>query len=71
MKTAFDHALYAVCLLAAAVLYGEAMHRYGFRHGEAAKSCATVPGKQVISSTADNCTYADSYGRATTKRKAI
>jgi hypothetical protein len=35
------------------------------------KVCASVPGQQVVSSTADTCTYASAYGRATKKRKAI
>lgn len=35
------------------------------------KVCAIVPGEQVVSSTADTCTYASSYGRATRTRRAM
>lgn len=33
------------------------------------KQCAIAPGQQVTSSTPDSCTYANTYGRSTEKRK--
>lgn len=43
----------------------------GYNTGKAApKQCASVQGQQVVSTTADTCTYANSFGRATTKRRA-
>ncbi len=44
---------------------------HGYTHGQAARVCAIVPGQQVVSTTADTCTYANAYGRATKQRKAI
>ena len=35
------------------------------------KKCATVSGQQVVSTTADTCTYANSFVRVTVKRKAL
>ena len=42
----------------------------GVSVGSEAKQCATFPGAQIISSTADSCTYANAYGRATFRRNA-
>lgn len=35
------------------------------------KQCAKLAGHDPISTTADTCTFARSYGRATTKRRAM
>ncbi len=71
MNAAYRWCLSAVCLLAAAVLYGDAMYRHGVNHGTAApKVCASVPGHQVVSTTHDTCNYAVAYGRAIKKRRA-
>ena len=44
---------------------------YGFSTGIAEpKKCASVKGMEVVSSNAEFCTYANSFGRATTKRRA-
>ncbi len=44
---------------------------YGLATGKAEpRKCATVQGQQVVSSTAETCTYASEFGRATTKRRA-
>ena len=51
--------------IAIVVLMGlciEAGYQYGKQ--EVAKQCAVVPGEQVVSTTANTCTYATSYGRA-------
>lgn len=71
MNAAYRWCLSAVCWLAIAVLYGDAMYQHGVSHGTAApKVCASVPGEQVVSTVADTCTYAVSFGRATKKRRA-
>lgn len=35
------------------------------------RQCAKLAGHDPISTTADTCTFAQSYGRATTKRRAM
>lgn len=63
--------LKVVYILAVAVLYGQEMYDLGVRHTrEEPKKCAVVPGEQVVSTLADSCTYANAFGRATTKRRA-
>lgn len=48
-------------------------YNVGFTEGEKfqRKECAVVKGEQVISSTADICTYVRAYGLAIYKRRAI
>lgn len=64
-----DRIVFYVCLLALIGLMIEAGYQYG--KAEAAKQCATVPGQQVVSTTADTCTYASAYGRSTIKTAAL
>lgn len=57
----------AVCWLSSLYLAFD----YGFSTGAAEpRKCAAVQGQQVVSTTAEVCTYAATYGRATTKRRA-
>lgn len=66
-----DRIVFWVCLIVALGFYTAAVHSHGYQAGiEAPKVCAVVPGKQVVSSTADTCTYASAFGRATSKRRA-
>lgn len=54
-----------------AVSADNAYHR-GFKDGAAKpKVCASVPGEIVVSTTDEICTYANAYGRAIRKRRAI
>lgn len=66
-----ERLIFITALLATMYYIGDALYNYGFTHGQAARVCAIVPGQQVVSTTADTCTYANAYGRATKKRKAI
>lgn len=65
-----DRLIVIFAYFCAALLYGETMYQYGKTQGQALK-CAEVPGKEVVSTTKDTCTYANSYGRSTIKRAAI
>lgn len=66
-----DRIVFWMCLAVAFMFYTIAVYLHGVTHGKAEpKVCASVPGAQVISSTHEVCTYASSYGRATTKRRA-
>ena len=65
-----DRIVFWACVIIGVGLYTDGVYQYGYKHGQALKVCAVVPGQQVVSSTADVCTYANSYGRATTKRRA-
>lgn len=66
-----DRIVFWVCSAILFVAYTEAVYRYGVTHGKAEpKQCAAVQGQQVVSSTAEVCTYANAFGRATTKRRA-
>ena len=58
MNAAYRWCLSAVCVLAIAVLYGDAMYRYGVEHGQKVpRVCAKVMGMTPVYSTADECTY--------------
>ena len=66
-----DKIVFWVCVVSTLILYTHSVYEYGVTHGMAApKKCASVQGQQVVSSTADMCVYANSFGRATTKRRA-
>ena len=60
-----------LAILATMYYIGDAIYNYGYTHGQAAKVCASVPGQQVVSTTADTCAYANAYGRATRTRRAM
>lgn len=62
--------LVVVTCIWGATLYG-ALEYGRFLGRQEPKKCAAVPGEQVVSSTADRCTYAASYGRATKTRRAL
>lgn len=66
-----ERLIFLLAILATMFFIGKGLYNYGYTHGQAAKVCAAVPGQQVVSSTADSCTYANAYGRATKQRKAI
>ncbi len=66
-----ERIIFIVAILATMYYIGDSIYNYGFTHGQAARVCAIVPGQQLVSTTADTCTYANAYGRATKKRKAI
>lgn len=66
-----ERLIFLLAILATMFFIGKGLYNYGYTHGQAAKVCASVPGQQVVSSTADVCTYANAYGRATKQRKAI
>lgn len=66
-----ERIIFIVAILAIMYCIGDSIYNYSFTHGQAARVCAIVPGQQVVSTTADTCTYANAYGRATKKRKAI
>ncbi len=66
-----DRIVFWVCAVLLFFFYTQAVYDYGFTHGKAEpRKCASVQGQQVISTTENVCTYAQSYGRATTKRRA-
>lgn len=65
-----ERIIFIVAILATMYYIGDALYSYGYTHGQAARVCAIVPGQQVVSSTADTCTYANAYGRATKTRRA-
>lgn len=61
--------VFVLCLVSFAVFTS---YEVGYSHAaNATKVCAVVPGEQVVSSTADTCTYARSFWLATKKRRAI
>ena len=67
-----DSIIFWLCLILALVFYTQTVYDLGRTHGRAEpKKCAAVQGMEVVSSTADVCTYANAYGRATKQRKAI
>ncbi len=66
-----DRIVFWLCLTVGFILYTIDVYNFGKRHGESIKVCAAVQGQQVVSTTAEVCTYAASYGRATKKRNAI
>lgn len=66
-----DRMVFWLCLTISFMLYTVAVYDYGVAQGRVEpRKCATVSGEQVVSTTADVCTYAATYGRATTKRRA-
>ena len=66
-----DKVVFWVCVVSSLILYTHLIWEDGYAAGKnAPKVCASVPGQQVVSTTADTCTYANSYGRSTTKRRA-
>ncbi len=66
-----DQIIFWTALIVAFVFYTMAVYDYGHNHGTVApRTCASVPGQQVVSTTAETCTYAAAFGRATTKRRA-
>lgn len=66
-----DRIVFWSCLILSIILYTLTVWDDGYAAGKnAPKSCASVPGQQVVSTTAETCTYANSFGRATTKRRA-
>lgn len=67
-----DRIVFWVCAVLGFVFYTQAVYDYGRRHGRAEpRQCASVPGERVVSTTAEVCTYASDYGRATKKRRAM
>ena len=66
-----ERLIFLLAILATMFFIGKGLYNYGYTHGQAAKVCASVPGEKVVSTTADTCTYANAYGRATKQRKAI
>jgi hypothetical protein len=64
-------AIFAIGVFATIGLAIEAGYQYGYTQGSAARKCAVVEGKQVVSSTGNSCTYASDYGLATKKRRAL
>lgn len=66
-----DRIVFWVCAALLFVFYTQAVYDYGHTHGQAEpRKCASVQGQQVVSTTAETCTYAAVYGRAITKRRA-
>ena len=66
-----DRIIFWFCLALTFIFYSNALYDLGVRHTrEEPKKCASVQGMEVVSSNADFCTYANSFGRATTKRRA-
>jgi hypothetical protein len=66
-----DRVVFWVCVISTLILYTHLVWEDGYAAGKnLPKQCAKVPGKEVVSSTADTCTYANSFGRSTTKRRA-
>ena len=66
-----DKIVFWTCVASNLILYTHMVWEDGYNSGKAApKTCASVPGQQVVSTTAETCTYANSFGRATTKRRA-
>ena len=66
-----DRISFIVCATLAFIFYSQALYDLGRTHERAEpKKCASVQGMEVVSSNAEFCTYANSFGRATTKRRA-
>ncbi len=66
-----DRVVVGVCAIVSIGLYTHLVWEDGFTAGRVApRKCASVEGKEVVSTTAETCTYANSYGRATNKRRA-
>lgn len=66
-----DRIVFWICSALLFVFYTQAVYELGSTHGKAEpRKCASVQGQQVVSTTAETCTYANSFGRATTKRRA-
>lgn len=66
-----DRIVFWICLTLAFIFYSQAMYDFAYERGlSVPRKCASVPGQQVVSTTAETCTYANSFGRATTKRRA-
>lgn len=66
-----DRIVFWSCLILTLIIYTMIVWEDGYAAGKnLPKQCASVPGKEVVSSTADTCTYANAYGRAATKRRA-
>ena len=57
-----------LCVFLTMYLHGEQRYQDGLDAGQ--KKCAKIAGHEPISTTADSCTFAKSYGRATIRRKA-
>lgn len=66
-----ERIIFVMAILATMYYVGDAIYNYGYTHGQSAKVCASVPGEKVVSTTADTCTYANAYGRATKIRRAM
>ena len=58
-----------LCIGLFGFLWGEHRYRTGLEEGR--KQCAKIAGHDPISTTADSCTFAKSYGRATIRGKAL
>ena len=66
-----DRIVFWLCLALTFLFYTQAVYDYGRTHGRAEpRKCASVQGMEVVSSNSEFCTYANSFGRATTKRRA-
>lgn len=74
MKPIFQIALYIIV-----IVFVSAIYFVGFENGKyeakrecdrTPKVCAVVPGEKVVSTTADGCTYANSFGLSTRNRRA-
>jgi hypothetical protein len=66
-----DRIIFWLCAALTFIFYSNAIYDLGRTHERAEpKKCASVQGMEVVSSNADFCTYANSFGRATTKRRA-
>ena len=66
-----DRIVFWFCLALTFIFYSNAIYDLGRTHErEVPRKCATVQGMEVVSSNSEFCTYANSFGRATTKRRA-
>lgn len=66
-----DAVVFWLCLFLFICVVIQTTYDFGYCKGLAVpKQCASVPGQLVVSTTAEVCTYAATYGRATTKRRA-
>ena len=68
--TNIDMLVFAVCL-AGFGLWVTWTYAYSRGVEDGRKQCAKLAGHDPISTTADVCTFAQSYGRATIKRRAL
>jgi len=72
MKDWINVLVISVCTGLLVILAVHDIYQLGYERGlSAPKKCAMVEGERVVSSTADTCTYASSYGFSTKRRAAL